>query len=59
MRNLSLENGLVKNPRVVIKTLLENVIEAELVQTSVYEEGRSRTHHLPRIMLEFQTRFCS
>jgi len=58
MRNLSLENGLVKNARVVIKKLLENFIEVELVQTSVYEESRRRTYHLPRIMFEFQPRFC-
>ena len=38
MRNLSPENGLVKNARVVIKKLLENVIEVELVLTSVYEK---------------------
>jgi len=59
IRNLSLENGLVKNARVGIKKLLENVIKVELVQTGVYEEGRKRTYHLPRIMFEFQPRFCS
>jgi len=59
IRNLSLENGQVKNARVVIKRLLENVIEVELVQTSVYEERRRRTYHLPRIMFELQPRFCS
>ena len=31
MRNLSLEEGLVKNARLSIKKLLENVIEEELV----------------------------
>jgi len=58
MRNLSLENSLIKNARVVIKNLLENVIEVELVQTNVYEDGR-RTYHHSRIMFEFQPRFCS
>jgi len=53
MRNILLENGLVKNARVVMKKLLE------LVQTSVYEEGRRRTYHLPRIIFEFEPRFCS
>jgi len=57
MRHLSLENSPIKNARVVIKKLLENVIKVELVQTSVYEDGR-RTYHHPRIMFEFQPRFC-
>ena len=57
MRNLFLENGRIKNARGVIKKLLEKVIEVELVQTSVYEESK-RTYHLPRIMFEFQPRFC-
>jgi len=59
MRNLSLENGQAKNARVVRKKLLEKVIKIELVQTSVYEESRRRTYHLPRIKFEFQPRFCS
>jgi len=59
MRNLPLENCLVKNTRVVIKKLSENVIKVELVQTSVYEEVRRRIYHLPRIMFEFQPRVCS
>src|SRR5437899_6996094 len=36
MRNLSLEDGLVKNARVVIKKLLENVIEIELVGAEAF-----------------------
>lgn len=59
MRNLSLEDGLVKNARVVIRKLLENVIEVELVGVEAVEMGKKKIYHLPRIMFEFQPRFCS
>ena len=59
MRNLSLEDGLVKNARVVIRKPLENVIEVELVEVEAVEMGKKKIYHLPRIMFEFQPRFCS
>ena len=59
MRNLSLEDGLVKNARVVIRKLLEKVIEVELVGVEAVEMGKKKIYHLPRIMFEFQPRFCS
>ena len=59
MRNLSLEDGLVKNARVVIRKLLENVIEVELVGVEAVEMGKKKIYHLPRIIFEFQPRFCS
>lgn len=59
MRNLSLEEGLVKNARVVIKKLLENVIEVELVGPEAANRAKGKIYHLPRILFEFQPRFCS
>src|SRR5207253_686054 len=59
MRNLSLEDGLVKNVRVVIKKLLENVIEIELVGAEAFPRAGRKRYHLLRIMFEFQPRFCS
>ena len=59
MRNLSLEEGLVKNARVVIKKLLENVIEVELVGAVAANRDRGKMYYLPRIMFEFQPRFCT
>jgi len=59
MRNLTLEEGLVKNARVVIKKLLENVIEVELVGVEAARGANRKRYHLPRIMFEFQPRFCS
>ena len=59
MRNLSLEEGLVKNARVVIKKLLENVIEVELVGPEAANRDKGKMYHLLRILIEFQPRFCS
>ena len=59
MRNLSLEDGLVKNARVVIRKLLENVIEVEIVGVEAVGMGKKKIYHLPRIIFEFQPRFCS
>ena len=59
MRNLSLEEGLGKNARVVIKKLLENVIEVELVGVEAARKASGKRYHLPRIIFEFQPRFCS
>ena len=59
MRNLSLADGLVKNARVVIKKLLENVIKVELVGVEALGVSKKKIYYLPRIMFEFQPRFCS
>ncbi|KAK4700477.1 ATP-dependent DNA helicase PIF1, partial [Phenoliferia sp. Uapishka_3] len=56
MRNLSIEKGLVKNVRVIIKSCAQRFVEVELVASV----GRaSPTFCIPRIHFEFKPRFSS
>lgn len=57
MRNLSIEQGLVKNVRVLIKNLHRNFIEVEVVQSAAHLPG-NKIFCLPRINFEFSPHFC-
>ncbi|RPA92024.1 hypothetical protein L873DRAFT_245429 [Choiromyces venosus 120613-1] len=46
MRNLSLEDGLVKNARVVIKKVFKNVIEVELVGVEILVMSKRKIYNL-------------
>lgn len=59
MRNLSLENGLVKNSRVVIKELYERFVKVELISTADNIRRDTTVFCLPRIVFEFQPKYCS
>ena len=56
MRNLSVEDGLVKNARVVVQELFEKVVRVELLQNT---GGAGKSYLLPRIIFEFQPQFCT
>jgi hypothetical protein len=57
MRNLSVDSGLVKNARVIIRRLSRHVVEVETLPSEVnsYTAGRFL---LPRINFEFQPKGC-
>lgn len=56
MRNLSIDNGLVKNARVL--ELHERFVKVELLpNSSLIRENK--VFCLPRIIFEFQPKFCS
>jgi hypothetical protein len=57
MRNLSLDEGLVKNARVIIRRLGPHIVEVETLPGEVnsYTPGRFL---LPRINFEFQPKGC-
>ena len=54
-RNLSIENGLVKNARVIIEQLHQYSVVVRLLpfQTSILLSNRGRTFHFSRINFEF------
>jgi hypothetical protein len=54
MRNLAINEGLVKNCRVVVKILLERVVEIRLIDTSSHR----RTFCILRKTFEFETTNC-
>ena len=54
MRNLDINEGSVKNRRVVVEKLLERVVEVRLIDTSSHR----RTFCIPRITFEFQPKNC-
>lgn len=58
MRNLSVEEGLVKNARVIIRGMLEKVIKVELIPNAEHLPS-GRCFLLPRIVFEFQPKFCN
>src|SRR6184192_33332 len=57
MRNLSIDHGLVKNVRVIVRRMLRHTIEVETLpnETNDFQTG---CYPLPRINFEFQPRFC-
>lgn len=58
MRNLSVEEGLVKNARVIVRALYERVVQVELLSNcGLLSKGKCFL--LPRITFEFQPKFCS
>lgn len=57
MRNLSIEDGLVKNARVVVRELHERFVGVELLPNSSYI-ARGKVYCLPRIIFEFQPKYC-
>lgn len=59
MRNLSLENGLVKESREVIKELHERFIIVELISTAESIRRDTTIFCLPRIVFEFQPKYYS
>lgn len=54
MRNLSIEKNLVKNARVLVVNLLQNVVEVQLLQRACTPNIQSPTFYLPRITFEFR-----
>jgi hypothetical protein len=54
MRNLDINEGLVKNRRVLVERLHERVIKIRLIDTS----SPRQTFCIPRITFEFQPRNC-
>jgi hypothetical protein len=55
MRNLSIEKGLVKNARIQVIRLSDNIVEVQLLQqNSALTESEMPTFYLPRITFEFQ-----
>ena len=57
MRNISIDSGLVKNARVIVRRLLDHVVEVETLPSS------SNAYHsakflLPRILFEFRPKYC-
>lgn len=58
MRNLSVEDGLVKNARVIIRGMLEKVVKVELIPNSIHIAS-GRCFLLPRIIFEFRPKFCT
>jgi len=58
MRNLSGDSGLVKNARVIIRSLNSSIVEVETLpsEANSYSPGRFL---LPRINFEFQPKGCS
>lgn len=66
MRNISIEDGLVKNARVQVVSLQPNVVQVRLLQqgairsqSSGGEPTEMPTFYLPRITFEFQPRDAS
>jgi hypothetical protein len=57
MRNISVDSGLVKNARVIVQRLLDHVVEVETLPTSL-NAYQSAKFLLPRILFEFQPKFC-
>ncbi|KAG0640258.1 hypothetical protein HOY80DRAFT_855355, partial [Tuber brumale] len=49
----------VKNTRIIITNLLENVIQVELVGTKTGGTSKKNKFYLAKIIFEFQSRFCS
>lgn len=58
MKNLSIEYGLVKNARVVVKELHERFIKIELLPHLLHS-SQIRIFCLPQIIFEFQPKYCS
>lgn len=58
MQNLSIETGLIKNARVVVKELHERFIKVQLLSNSVHPPN-DQLCCLPRIIFEFQPKYCS
>jgi hypothetical protein len=59
-RNLSIQKGLVKNSRVLIRKLLPHLIEIELLSGTLSPNTNSNTETIfpiPRISFEFKPRF--
>ena len=57
MRNLSIDDGLVKNVQVTIQRMLHHIIEVETLPNEVNGFQTSR-YLLPRINFEFQPKYC-
>lgn len=57
MRNLSIENGLVKNAQVVVRELHERFVKVELLPNSTHMTA-GKIYCLTRIIFEFQLKFC-
>jgi hypothetical protein len=57
MRNLSIEDGLVKNARVIVRRLSRHTIEVETLPNAS-NSFASATFSLPRINFEFQPSYC-
>lgn len=57
MRNLSIDNGLVKNARVVVRALHERYVKVELLPNSSYIP-QGNIFCFSRIIFEFQPIFC-
>jgi hypothetical protein len=55
-RNLSVEKGLVKNSRVIVRRLLPMMVEVELLDSSLHRE--ETIFCLPRINFDFQPSFA-
>ena len=56
-RNLSIERGLVKNSRVVVKKLHRHIVEVELMQHTWNQNPDERSYCLPRINFDFKPGF--
>ena len=57
MRNISIDSGLVKNARVIVRQLLDHLVEVETLPTAS-NAYRSTKFLLPRILFEFQPKYC-